>query len=48
MFSKGSGVCSLLPVKLWILGLGGVAAAGVSHLLLLCERDDLIGKRFVE
>lgn len=31
---------------LWILG--GLAAVGVSHLLLLCERDDLIGKRFVE
>lgn len=41
MFSKGSGVCSPLPVELWIpgLGLGGVAAAGVSHLLLLCERE---------
>lgn len=50
VFSKGSEVCSLLPVKLWILllGLGGVVPLGVSHPLLLCERDDLIGKRFMQ
>lgn len=29
-------------------GMGGVVPLGVSHLLLLCERDDLIGKCFME